>query len=156
MKFEEYKSANILVVDDEEEIRELVRDFLEMDGFTNVYTASNGLEGLAIAQSKSIDLILADLFMPQMNGMELFTRLSGLEQIPKFVLVTGSDIGDISEHIDNAIELIAKPFDFEVFIERVSELCRELSAAKSRTSYELSLHHKTIAPCEPQLFHARD
>lgn len=123
---EDYKSAHILIVDDEEEIRELLSEQLEHSGFTNISIAADGLEALESLERGNVQLVLADLLMPRMNGMELYNEMNKRNLSPRFVLVTGSDLEDVSPRPSRKIELIQKPFDYDVFLEQVSQMCQEL------------------------------
>ena len=75
----------MLVVDDEENLRGFVRRNLEVRGFA-VHTAANGLEALAIFNSEFIDLVIMDLMMPHMDGMEAIRRIRNSSQAPIIVL----------------------------------------------------------------------
>ena len=134
------KEMRILIVDDEIEIRELVEEQLNCDGFSSLFLAANGREALEILQREPIDLVLADLLMPKMNGMELHLEIRKMAQPPKFVLVTGSDLEDVSPKPDSTIELIQKPFDFDEFVKRVNEICLNLLVEKAQSECVRSLH----------------
>ena len=64
-------SASILVVDDQPSLREGIGMTLEIAGF-RALTASDGIEALTVLESESVDLILADISMPRMNGYQLY------------------------------------------------------------------------------------
>ncbi len=70
------RRASILVVDDQPEILENLALILEMEGY-QVWTARDGAEALAILESRPVDLILADIAMPRMNGYQLYERVRG-------------------------------------------------------------------------------
>lgn len=67
--------AKILVIDDEEPIRRLLRTALEGAWYT-VFEASNGREGLELCRHHAIDLVITDIAMPEMNGLELILELT--------------------------------------------------------------------------------
>ena len=67
-------SASILVVDDEENVRECIKMLLEMAGY-QVFAARNGIDALTVLESQRIDLVLADIAMPKMNGYQLYQRV---------------------------------------------------------------------------------
>jgi DNA-binding response OmpR family regulator len=77
--------ATILVVDDEEDIRSLMRDFLEADGYT-VLTAQDGQNGLAILPSKSIDCVLLDVMMPGLSGFDVLRKIREFSEVPVLFL----------------------------------------------------------------------
>lgn len=66
--------ATILLVEDEKELRDVLADFIQREGYT-VYTAGNGEEGLKAASDKTPQLILVDIRMPVMSGYQMVTKL---------------------------------------------------------------------------------
>src|SRR4051794_13514157 len=107
--------ATVLVVDDEGDIRELVRINLELDGHS-VLTAPDGTKALELARQKTPDLILLDVMMPGLDGWEVLSRLkadseAALSNIPVLMLTARSDDMDrIRGGIEGAIRYITKPF----------------------------------------------
>ena len=100
----------VLVVDDENSLREFVRRNLEVRGYT-VVTASNGLEALAIFNSQNVDLVILDQKMPGMSGAECFSRLVKLDKDIKVVICSGNQI-EISgfESARNIVGVLPKPY----------------------------------------------
>jgi DNA-binding response OmpR family regulator len=107
--------ALVLVVDDEEDIRELVRINLELDGHT-VQTASSGFEALEILADHSPDVVVLDVMMPGMDGWEVLSRIKGdpspdRSGVPVLMLTARTDDMDrIRGGIEGAIRYITKPF----------------------------------------------
>lgn len=98
--------ATILVIDDERSIRNTLKDILEHEGYS-VEIAENGQQGLQIIQEKSIDVVLCDIKMPQMDGMEVLSKIQEINSTIPTIMITGH--GDI----DTAVEAIKKgAFDF--------------------------------------------
>jgi DNA-binding response OmpR family regulator len=108
------ETALILVVDDEEEIRELCRVNLEFEGY-RVVEAADGLEALAAAQRERPDLIFLDLMMPRMDGWEVLRRLKEGEETKKIpvVLLTAktSEEDQMRGWEEGILEYISKPFN---------------------------------------------
>jgi DNA-binding response OmpR family regulator len=104
----------ILIVDDEEEIRELCRVNLEFEGF-EVVEAADGLEALAISQESRPDLIFLDLMMPRMDGWEVLRRLKEKDETASIpvVLLTAktSEEDQIRGWEEGILEYISKPFN---------------------------------------------
>lgn len=104
------KQHCVLVVDDEQNVRELIADILEPEGY-KVLLSSNGSEGMLYLESKAIDLILLDLKMPEMNGPE-FLRLcrEAYHNLP-VIVITGYPDSDLMEEAMRygPITLVAKP-----------------------------------------------
>lgn len=105
-------SERILVVDDEDAIREVVATMLEAKGYECV-TATNGQEALALLHARSPDLVLSDVVMPEMGGMELLGRVRESDHDVPVVMVTAMhDISIALEAIRRgAYDYILKPFE---------------------------------------------
>lgn len=114
--------ATVLVVDDDTAIRELVAMILKMSGH-GVLLASNGLEALMVYSSyrSRLDLILTDIDMPQMNGIELVARIRALDPSKKVLVMSGRPLDDMHGVEDCA--LLPKPFKPDQLKAAVDELC---------------------------------
>jgi CheY-like chemotaxis protein len=116
----------VLIVDDDDDIRETLRVCLEEEGFA-VRTARNGLEALAsLAEGALPGLILLDLMMPEMNGWEVLEQLrSDTERaaIPVAVM-SGSHRGEVR----TATYVVPKPFDLGAMVDLVREHCADAPA----------------------------
>lgn len=103
----------ILVVDDEELIRETLGDLLELENY-DVTLARDGVEALEIFSHKKIDLVLTDIRMPQMDGIELLKNIKLLRPQTQVLLMTGyADVTPSEAMQWGASGLIRKPFDFD-------------------------------------------
>jgi len=102
---------SILVVEDEQNEREGLRKFLERSGFA-VKTAGDGPEALRLVRQGSFDLLLADLRLPGMSGLELIAELPEKPR-PRVIVVTGDDTAEslLRALREKACEYITKPFD---------------------------------------------
>jgi two-component system OmpR family response regulator len=105
----------VLIIDDEDDIRELARISLERVGGLNVVAASSGQEGLALAASERPDAILLDAMMPGMDGPQTLERLKAdpaTADIP-VVFLTGSVQAVEKERFRSigAVGILGKPFD---------------------------------------------
>lgn len=92
---------NILIVDDEAEVLELLSELVEKLGFTPI-TANNAHEALDIIENKKVDVILSDLVMPEMDGIELLKRVKARKGDIPFLVITGHP------SIETAVETIKK------------------------------------------------
>lgn len=140
--------ARILVVDDEGPIREMLNDFLSTQGY-HVMQASNGVKALEIIHCERLDLILTDMKMPEMGGIELLGEISRLRSPPTTVLMTGYGTVDtaIAAMKQGAYDYIIKPFKLR---EVAATLTRALEKARlERENIKLrgttSLYHLSEA-----------
>jgi two-component system cell cycle response regulator DivK len=120
--------ANILVVEDNPMNMELTVDLLEADGY-EVAKAEDGSQALEIVGNGSFDLILLDMQLPKMDGLEVLSRLKGSEQtknIPVVALTAHSMRGDEDKFINAGCDgYISKPIDIHEFRKIVAEYIQE-------------------------------
>jgi len=117
-----------MIVDDEPNICEAVKITLEAEGF-KVLTALSGQECLDKLKNESVDLILMDFFMPEMNGRELCARIRKDPRLVSFpvVFLTVAQFGGIGKEKLrklNIADYISKPFDNDDLIKTVKKICR--------------------------------
>ena len=114
--------ARILVVDDEKNILDIIRFNLEVEGY-EVFTALEGEEALRLAQEIKPDLILCDIMMPEMDGLEVCRRLKAdgrTNQVPVVMLSAKTQPQDKVASIEaGADDFITKPFDFSDLVARI-------------------------------------
>jgi two-component system cell cycle sensor histidine kinase/response regulator CckA len=118
-------SETLLLVEDQKELRELVREMLQMNGYT-VVEAGDGLEALEICQKHEgrIDLMLSDVVMPQMGGRELAQRLATIRPEMKVLYMSGYTSNAIVHHgiLDPGTALLQKPFTPDSLARKVREV----------------------------------
>ncbi len=121
-------SMTILIIDDEEMIRDLVRDILEMQGYT-IISAKDGIEGIELykANLAAVDCIILDLSMPRLGGKETYIRLRELGGSAKILLSSGRGTdGQTEELIALGIDgLIQKPYRMDELIRIVGDAVRK-------------------------------
>jgi signal transduction histidine kinase/ActR/RegA family two-component response regulator len=120
----------VLVVEDEEIVRELVCDILAEQGY-NVMCAVDGHEALRLAGEYDgrIHLLITDVIMPHMNGPELAATLTPLRPDMKVLYVSGYSDNDIGEHgvLDTQIDLLQKPFTPQTLARKIRDVIEERS-----------------------------
>ncbi len=120
----------ILVVDDQEEISRYVRRFLEREGF-EVIVARDGSTGLTIAKKHALDLVILDLTMPDLDGLEVCAKLRAdprKQRLPILVLSARATAADRVLGLDTgADDYLIKPFDPNELVARVKALLRRSS-----------------------------
>lgn len=122
----------VLVVEDEESILELLRYNLEKEGFT-VIPAASGEDGLALARRRRPDLILLDLMLPGMDGLEvcrLLKRSKETESIPVVMLTARGEEADIVAGLElGADDYLTKPFSPRVLLAHIRATLRRVATA---------------------------
>ncbi len=133
----------VLVVDDEKVIREILADFLSMEGFS-VRTAEDGVAALAELSKGSFDLVLSDLKMPNMGGLELLEAIR--LHSPNVVVVIMTGFGTVETAIDamkrGAYDYILKPFKVEEVVHTIRRALekQKLATENLRLREALSLY----------------
>ena len=137
--------TNILVVDDDQHIRELVSVFLRRAGF-QVFEAGEGREALAMLDSLSVDLAILDIMMPNMDGWDLCKELRKHSDLPVLMLTAK---GETSQKLKGFAlgtdDYIVKPFEPLELVMRVKALLKRYRIATSQTVHlgEVTLDRKT-------------
>lgn len=118
-------TIKVLVVDDEERMRKLVRDFLTIKGY-KVIEAENGREALRIfSEDNTIRLILLDVMMPVMDGFETLTRIRETSKVPVIMLTARSEERDELQGFSLGVdEYVTKPFSPKILVARVEAILR--------------------------------
>lgn len=125
------KDIKILLVDDEPDILEIVSYNLNAEGY-QVYTAKNGLEGVAKAKKKEPHLIILDVMMPEMDGIEaceIIRNTKGIENtLITFLTARGEDYSQVAGFEAGADDYITKPIKPKVLISKVKALLRRFKS----------------------------
>jgi DNA-binding response OmpR family regulator len=120
--------ATVLVVEDERDIRELLRRYLERAGFT-VLTTGGGAEALELMSRGAADLLLLDLGLPDIDGTEILTELRSSSTTPVVVLTARSDVSDRIAGLElGADDYVTKPFSPREVVLRVQAVLQRSSA----------------------------
>jgi two-component system KDP operon response regulator KdpE len=118
------KTASVLVVDDEQPIREFIKRNLEIRGYL-VYTASNGLEALDLYNQEMINLVILDVMMPHLDGLETIRRIREKSMVPIVVLsALGEERDKIQAFNLGADDYLTKPFGVGELLARVKAVLR--------------------------------
>ncbi|MEJ2158054.1 MAG: response regulator transcription factor [Desulfobacteraceae bacterium] len=137
----------ILVVDDEEDILELVRFNLSREGFT-LLSAETGEAAWEILQSQRVNLLVLDLMLPGMDGLELARRLKAeprTQSIPIVMLSAKGEEADIVAGLElGADDYVTKPFSPRVLTARVRAVLRRQSQPEKREAEVLEIENMVI------------
>jgi CheY-like chemotaxis protein len=117
---EEKMMKNILVVDDEPDVREFLSSYLEDSGY-NVRTAEDGTQALKLIEGDIPDLILLDLMMPEETGTGLYRKLhdkKAYKEIP-VIVISGAAGRDVA--VSRSVPVFDKPIDKEALLSKIQE-----------------------------------
>lgn len=128
----------ILVVDDERQITRMLRASLQSSGY-EVLTANNGVEGLEKFESGRPDLVITDLAMPEMNGLELTQAVRRLDRTPIIVLsVRDTDVMKVKALDEGADDYLTKPFSIPELLARIRAQFRRIATQEpEQTHFEI-------------------
>jgi len=143
-KIEEVK-AKILVVDDEESIRTIIARRLELDGYMCI-TAPNGKEAVKTATVETFDLVLTDVKMPGMSGIELLSQIVSDHPDTGVVMITA--MSDAQTAVDamklGAYDYITKPFDLDALSIKVERALEKKQLLQENKDYRLLLSEQAL------------
>ena len=127
----------ILLVDDEPDILEIVGYNLKNEGYL-VYTASNGVDALKSAKKITPNLILLDIMMPQMDGIEACEKIRAIKSLENtliaFLTARNEDYSQVAGFEAGADDYITKPIKPKVLVSKVKSLLRRLKAENQADS----------------------
>lgn len=114
----------ILIVDDDDAIRESLRKLLQAEGY-DVRLAANGREGLDQFDPANVDLLLLDLNLPQKSGWDLFERFSSMNPLIPIIIITGRDNQYKLAAAAGVGALMEKPLDVPLLLQTITALLAE-------------------------------
>ena len=137
----------ILIIEDEEKIARFIELELKYEGY-DVEKAFNGREGLELASSQPFDLILLDIMLPELNGIEVLRRIRRVSDIPIILLTARDAVVDKVTGLDGgADDYITKPFAIEELLARIRVALRKRNNSNvMKGSSELSVGSLTLDP----------
>jgi CheY-like chemotaxis protein len=119
--------VNVLIVDDEPELREVLREYLEDNGF-RVLEAGSGEIALAILEIERVNIVISDLIMPGMGGLNLLDRIRAKygDLFPVIICSAKLRPNELEVKLKGAAHKICKPFDEASFIASFSKILNEI------------------------------
>ena len=130
-------SKRILIVEDEESIADLEKDYLELSGF-EVEVANDGETGLRRGLAVEFDLIILDLMLPGIDGYQVCREIRTKSNVPIIMLSAKGEIFDKVLGLElGADDYILKPFDSKELVARVKAVLRRFQPAKTESVVEL-------------------
>jgi len=153
------KDPVILVIDDEEEICGFLKDLFAAEGYT-VHTATEPEKGLELAEELRPEVVLLDLKMPRMDGIEVLRRIKKIDEAIAVIIITGFGTMDSARAAIRlgAFDYITKPFDLphvkalvkDALAYRVSTIIEELKAGKGLPTKKELAFLNSILKCKPE------
>jgi two-component system, OmpR family, response regulator MprA len=123
-------SARILIIEDEDRIRQFLQRGLSFEGY-RVDAAADGTAGLELARENPPDLVLLDIMLPGIDGIEVCRRLRSASDVPILMLTAKEAIEDRVAGLDaGADDYLVKPFAFDELVARVRALLRRVQPAQ--------------------------
>lgn len=147
------KHLSLLIVEDDHEVREESVEFFECF-FKNVKSAPNGLEALEIYKKNRFDIVITDLNMPKMDGVELSKQIRTLNKDQVIIVLSGYIDDYVIDLIDIGIQsLILKPYKLENFLQKILVQCENVVLRKAFNKMKLSKtsQTKTSQEIQPKL-----
>ncbi|MBU4334491.1 MAG: response regulator, partial [Candidatus Omnitrophica bacterium] len=123
----------LLIIDDEEDLRDTIEYKFKAEGF-NVVTAVDGLDGLEKLETVKPDLIILDMNMPRMNGLEFYEKIKGANEKPKYpvlVLTARANMEQLFRDLD-VDGFMAKPFDLNELFKEGGAIIKKYSGSVQR------------------------
>ena len=133
-------SIRILVVDDEADIRKIVRLLLQKKGYS-VIEASNGISAVEAVRSENVDFIIMDIMMPKMSGIEATERIREISKAPILFLTAKSLVRDKeSAYVSGGDDYLVKPFSSTELLLKIESLLRRYMVYKGKEDPKNLLH----------------
>lgn len=133
---------NLLLIDDDQELTELLSEYLGSQGFT-IAIANDGEKGLNMANQKQYDLILLDVMLPKMDGFEVLKQLRQTNKTPVLMLTArGDDFDRIFGLELGADDYLPKPFNHRELVARVKAITRRIEHIEAITDQDnIEINH---------------
>lgn len=147
-------ATTVLVVDDEKALRDFVRRNLEIRGY-KIITAANGLEALALFNTEQVNLVILDIMMPHLDGLETARRIRQESSVPIIILTALGEESDKVRAFDlGADDYLTKPFGVGELLGRIKAVLRrsqwsesnpdEKTIARGEISVDLERHRVSV------------
>lgn len=125
---------NVLLVEDEDRIREIVGDYFKFEGF-NIYEVGNGRDAMVVFEENKIDLIILDIMIPKLDGWSVCKRIRNVSDVPIIMLTARSEEDDKLMGFDlGADDYVTKPFSPKVLVARAKMLLKRAQGTVAETN----------------------
>ncbi len=131
---------NILVVDDEMQIRKLIKKYAEYEGH-DVIEAENGIEAVRLCERRRFDIIIMDVMMPELDGFSASRMIRGFSDTPILILsARGEEYDKISGFRLGIDDYVVKPFSGKELMLRIDAIMKRVNSPKKEENKELFRH----------------
>ena len=139
-------ATKVLIVEDEEQIARFVELELRHEGYATG-KAADGRTGLSMAESGEYDIVLLDIMLPELNGLEVLRRLRKTSEIPVILLTARDSVMDKVSGLDlGADDYVTKPFAIEELLARIRVAMKKKGGAAKDDSGKLTWRGLTLDP----------
>ncbi|MPQ42949.1 response regulator [Clostridium tarantellae] len=137
---------SILLVDDEEQLLLLLREVLIKEGFSNIYEATNGVDGILIAKDVNPDIILLDVNLPDVEGFTVCEKIRGFSFCPIIFLTAKNEDNNKLQGLEvGGDDYVTKPFNIKEVVLRIkAQLRRNSYIPKENKKLEIKFGHIAI------------
>lgn len=125
-----HSEINILVVDDDDMLRQMIADVFEDEGYL-VDTAENGVVALDLMQKKTYQILFTDMYMPELNGVDLILKCQQTYPLTKAILCSGGGRNVEAEHQGTQVKYNDVSIDIGVFLKKPCHINELLSAIEN-------------------------
>jgi CheY-like chemotaxis protein/anti-sigma regulatory factor (Ser/Thr protein kinase) len=142
-------AKSILVVDDDPQVLLLLTELLKGSGF-RVETAFNGVAGLEMMRKENFDLVLCDVWMPTMSGLEVLDKMNDLSVRPPVIMMTADDTPDtvLKAVRGQALQVVGKPFKTQAMLELIRQTLDEPASFRIQVISARPEWVELVVPCE--------
>lgn len=135
------KKVKVLIADDNKDFCDILREYLEkQEDIEIVGIANNGREAVELISERQPDLVILDIIMPHLDGLGVLEQINqmNLNKFPKFIILSAVGQDKITQRAINlgADYYIIKPFDFEIFIQRIRQMAGEINTVPTNVNVE--------------------
>ena len=139
-------ATKVLIVEDEEQIARFVELELRHEGYATD-KAADGRTGLSMAESGDYDIVLLDIMLPELNGLEVLRRLRRSSEVPVILLTARDSVMDKVSGLDlGADDYVTKPFAIEELLARIRVALKKKGTTEKEDSSKLVWHDLTVDP----------
>ena len=144
--------TTVLIADDEKDIRSALKIYLKPEGY-ELLEAADGKQALQMVKEKKVDLVLLDIMMPQMDGIETISRLREFSNIPVIFLSAKSEDTDRVMGLNvGADDYVTKPFSVPELLARIKTNLRRVSTTNQLTKKEYTFQDIRLDTIEKKVF----